>query len=312
MKKYNDMDFIGTRWSNSTHSPYKTRNASRWLTKRSKILSIGSCFAVNFARWISLHNISTTAPEWGLHYNTKTILNELSLCTNGLQRNITWAVQSADGRVRFHDAKRHPINKDSEFELSEEQLKLETHGKNAIKNSTAFIITVGLSEIWEQRIGDEWHYLNRAPLRNIISDKPLIFRHRFQTVSEIKSDLLEIINTIHSAHHGAVPIIFTVSPIPLKTSGVPYDPRIANVRSKSNLVAAIHELFDEHPELESVSYFPAFEMFFQSSSLPTAWQHDGRHVTAEKIDSVCRMFISIYAKNKEQFNKNINFIVPEV
>ncbi|WP_081042169.1 GSCFA domain-containing protein [Pseudomonas putida] len=312
MKKYKDINLMGERWNSSTKKPYKTRNMNRWLTEHSKILTIGSCFAVNFARWISLHNIYTTAPDWGLHYNTKTIIHELLTCSEGEQRNITWAVKSVDGNLCFHDARRHPISRESELELSHLQAKLQACGKIALESSTAFVITFGLSELWEQQIGEEWHHLNRAPLTNITSDKPLNFRNRFQTVAEIKSDLLKIIKIIYTSHHRSVPIVFTVSPIPLKTSGMPYDPRIANVRSKSNLVAAIHELLDEHPGLESVSYFPAFEMFFQSPGLPTAWQQDGRHVTAEKIDSVCRMFISIYAKDTEKFNKNINFTVPEV
>lgn len=312
MSQYKNIAFQGNLWTRSTTSSYETRNSFRWLNKESKILTIGSCFATNFGRWISKHGISTTTPPWGLHYNSKTILNELENCLGIPTQQITWQVTDNENVTHFFDAKRHPIFANTADELATIRAGLTEAGSKAISDATAFLITVGLTEIWEQYEADNWHCINRSPMKGISDQAPPVFRNRFQTVAEIKKDIKHIVNTLNPNAKRDLPIVFTTSPIPLKTSGMNYDPRIANVRSKSNLIAAIHEFLDENPSLSNVSYFPAFEMFYQAPDYDESWQRDGRHVTAKKTDEVCRMFINIYALDPAVFEKAIDFQVPEV
>lgn len=312
MHRYKNMDFAGNKWTSSTNRKFNTRNETLWLNKKTKPFTIGSCFAVNFGRWISKHDVSIVTPDWGLHYNSKTILNELHNCIGVDSPKIVWEVTPPCGDTSYFDAKRHPISANSLQGLASKQSMLTEAGRQAIVEASAFLITLGLTEIWEQRLSSGWSCINRSPLKHISNRRKPNFRNRFQTIKEIKADIKSITTIIGASSTITRPIVFTVSPIPLKNSGMQYDPRIANVRSKSNIISAIHEFLDENPSLKHVSYFPAFEMFYQAPDYENIWQRDGRHVTARKIDEVCRMFVDIYSTNSALFQKKIDFQVPEV
>jgi hypothetical protein len=312
MKQYENITYAGKEWTNNDSIPLQVRNPVRWLSDESTIFAIGSCFAVNFGRWISAHGINIVSPNWGLHYNSQTVLSEIQVCLGKSHNSITWKSNSLKHGTRYYDAKRHPIYSSTIERLNSLREEIENSGKIGIRSATGFVVTLGLSEIWEQKTEHGWECINRAPLEEFGTEIGTQFRNRFQTVEEIKSDLAEIVRCINSCTSNIRPIVFTVSPVPLKSSGAAYDSRISNVRSKSNIVAAIHEFLDCELTPKNTSYFPAFEMFYQSRDYDLIWQRDGRHVRAEKINKVCKAFVNAYAHQPRIFDKEIQFQVPEV
>ncbi|WLQ15963.1 GSCFA domain-containing protein [Hahella aquimaris] len=312
MREYSSISYIGNKWPTDYQSPYLTRNPEKWLTKETRLFAIGSCFAVNLGRWITQHGVPIVSPEWGLHYNSSTIKEELSSAAGKSKASVIWKA-STDSGVRYFDAGRHPVAANSEEELKSLITAIEAAGREGMIEADAFVVTLGLSEVWEQKVGDEWRILNRAPLSSLDREN-YNFRNRFQTAEEIKNDLHAIVDLINSASDYKRPVVITVSPVPLKTTGAGFDPRIANTRSKSNIVAAVHQFLDEIEEEggHQVSYFPAYEMFQYIAAEDNCWQSDGRHVTAEKVNYVCKQFTNIFAQDEKEFPTIKGFEVPRV
>lgn len=292
----------------------ETRNAERWLTKSSKVFLIGSCFASNFSRWLTAQGSSVIPSNWGLHYNSATIREELEKALQAGRPQVTWATTNEIGTRCYWDAQRHPIVEPTAELLEAKRLSITKTVQDGLRAADAYVITLGLGEIWEQYVNGVWVTLNRAPLVGVVDALRNSIRNRFQTVDEIKSDISRIVQIIHSIKGLKIPIVFTISPIPLKTTGAQYDPRIANTRSKSTIVAAIHQYLDEHSYKTNItpSYFPAFEMTQYSTSDENIWQPDGRHIKANKINEICLQFTKIYGINPAEFHSIPNFDVPEV
>ncbi|RYH63432.1 MAG: hypothetical protein EON54_08380 [Alcaligenaceae bacterium] len=315
MLTYQQTATVGTPWPESPHAPYTARNPHRWLKRTTRICAIGSCFATNFSRWISQQGVPVISPPWGLHYNSATIRDELDMTEAHTKLPIYWEVVGKDGAPKFLDAKRHPISAGTLGSLVKHSQRLEAQAACALETADAFIITLGLSEIWEQRIGNQWHVINRAPPLALREQANSVFRTRYQSVDEIVKDLRRIVESIDTDVNHHRPITFTVSPVPLKTTGSGLDPRVANMRSKAILLTALHEFLDtiEPDRRPHLSYFPSFEQFFHVEPGAQIWQSDGRHITAGKIDSVCRSFCEMYgADDEENFPSLPDFEVPSV
>lgn len=315
MIPYKPTAIVGTPWPASTSTPYTARNPVRWLTRTTKICAIGSCFATNFSRWIGHQGVPVISPPWGLHYNSATIRDELSVAHAQTPHSIYWEVLDKDGQPKFLDAKRHPLSAKTQDALAEQSAELRSLAASVLSRADAFIITLGLSEIWEQRIGNQWHVINRAPPLAMRESANTAFRTRFQSVDEIVKDLRRIVEAIDAGTDQFRPVTFTVSPVPLKTTGSEFDPRVANMRSKATLLTALHEFLDTiEPDLRpSLSYFPSFEQFFHVEPGAQIWQSDGRHITASKVDSICQSFCAMYgAEDEDEFPSIKDFEVPTV
>lgn len=312
MNHYLDIEQSGRKWPKTMRERYATRGALRCFTRSTKLCAIGSCFAVNLMRWLAQHGIDTITPPWGLHYNSYTIKEEfLTAIGQGKERSI-WRVANDTGEESFYDAQRHPLRASSPTALQQKMQLIESGAKQALYEADLFVITLGLSQVWEQRIGSTWTILNRAPLAGLDAD--LQFRCRYQSITEIIRDLSIIIRTIDACSNDHRPVIFTISPVPLKTSGTRYDARIANSRSKSILLAALHEHLDLAEKLgrRNIAYFPAFEQFQYTEPNEVIWQKDGRHIVAGKINEICLSFCDMFCEDPAEFPSLADFEVPIV
>ncbi|MFQ2221632.1 GSCFA domain-containing protein [Aeromonas enteropelogenes] len=297
----------GEKWSANRDRAWKARNAKRWFNKSTNIFAIGSCFANNFSRWLVQHGVITTPPEWGMHYNPMTILNELRIAAGESSKELTWHVYDRDGIQVYVDCLRHTITASSLDELNVHRARIKTASEEYLAKAEGFLITLGLSEVWEQQTEGGAIIINRAPYKRYVDEVPVLV-NRFLSVAETKVVILEIIQLIRRKKGKSVPIVFTLSPIPLKTTGAKYDPLIANVRSKAILGSAMHEVLDED---DSIAYFPAYEMFHGAPFIDDLWQDDLRHPTSDAISFACNRFIDIFSLDRHQFRGEISFDVPQ-
>lgn len=301
---------IGRPWCGQYRRDFSALNAFRWLDQNTLLFGIGSCFANNVLRWIAQYHIRTATPCWGMHYNPYTILNELNIACHRMGAKITWKAYNRTGKIVYIDALRHTIQASSLAELEETREQIRSVSTEAFQKSTAFVITLGLSEIWEQYDDStkKWTVINRAPPTRPI-EKPYL-RSRFLSVEETKEIINNIVSTIQSHKRTSAPIVFTVSPIPLKTTTSQLDVQSANLRSKAVLLSALQEYLEAAPK--NVSYFPAYEIFFGGPRSEMLWQHDLRHPRADAIEFVCRQFINCFACDPLEFPEISGFTVPQV
>ena len=295
------MPHLGSKWRKSESPLTQPVKAVRFLTRKTCAYSIGSCFAVNINRWLRHQGFEVPEVSWGNHYNSRTILYELRRAVGLPAPNVDWRVPNLDGVLAFGDALRHCVDTGSAEELAHLKAEIAADSRRIFSQAGAFLITLGLSDSWEAEVDGEVITLNRAPylgaelLNESVGD---YVANRFLTVDECVEDLRQIVGLIRAHKPAATPIVFSVSPVPLKHAGGNLHPHIANSRSKATLLAAIFAFLDESANDPYVSYFPAYEFFQTNPTQMALWQSDDRHPTAEAVGYVAEKFLECYSNEK--------------
>ena len=166
----------------------------------------------------------------------------------------------------------------------------------ALERAEVLILTLGLTEIWQDRSDGSVICLPSGPYVNEGGD---MSRYRFR-VSRYTENLenLERIHTIMAAHNPGCKLLVTVSPVHLwATFRKDIDVISASCNSKSTLRAAADEFAARH---DNVFYFPAFEMAtIYQPIMGRTWLADGKenfHVNKQTVRFIMRNFFNMYAR----------------
>ena len=147
--------------------------------------------------------------------------------------------------------------------------------------SNLVIITLGLTEAWYD---NEYKlYLNRIPPYREDSS-----RYSFRML-DVDDCLTLLSPAIQSLTQNNIPVILSVSPIPLSTSFSGRDPIIANEVSKTTLRIVAEELVS-HNNL--VDYYPSYEAFRTQGM--SAYLDDGKHVKFSLVEETVNEMVSRY------------------
>jgi hypothetical protein len=170
------------------------------------------------------------------------------------------------------------------------------HSRRAIEQAHVFILTLGLTEIWQDRIDGSVISLPAGPYPNEGGD---MGRYEFR-VSRFVENLenLERIHAIMNKYNPSCHILVTVSPVNLwATFRRDRDVISASCNSKSTLRAAADEFAVNH---KNVSYFPAYEMAtIYQPLVGKTYFSDGRenfHVNKATVKFIMRHFFNYYSK----------------
>ncbi|MCF7223778.1 GSCFA domain-containing protein [Marilutibacter chinensis] len=318
MKREKDMYWrtllaqVGNKWRHDDNPLESFSDAAKFLRRDTRAYSIGSCFALNINRWLKFQGFAVPEVTWGIHYNSRTILYELQRAAGHSAPDVEWCIPRREGGVVYADALRHCIDAPDVERLAAIKAQIASESRREFMRADAFIVTLGLSDIWEVEIDDQLITLNRSPylgatLLNGVRSGAAI--NRFLSVTECVEDLRKIVQIVRATKPAQAPIVFTISPVPLKHTGGNVHPHVANSRSKATLLAAIHAFLDECHEDPHVYYFPAYE-FFQMHGLGIPlWQGDGRHPTTEAVAHVAESFVKHYST--ESISVRPGFSVPQ-
>ena len=172
------------------------------------------------------------------------------------------------------------------------------HSRRALEKAEVLILTLGLTEIWQDRLDGSVICLPSGPYVNEGGDMD---RYAFR-VSRYGENLenLERIHEIMARHNPGCRILMTVSPVHLwATFRKDIDVISSSCNSKSTLRAVTDEFTARH---ENVFYFPAFEMatIYQPLSGRTYFV-DGRenfHVNKGTVKFIMRHFFKFYSKSE--------------
>ncbi len=274
-----------------------------------KISAMGSCFARNFNRWLIHHRYTDREQPWDILYNPFSIHKELERLYSPvpLESHVLKEI-SVSGEGRFRDPWRTWLVAKTKEELQSLNSKFDQKAKSHLQNTSAFIITLGLSEVWCPAANPEI-VLNQVPTGSIRINKGA-WVERFATTIEVQHALIQSVNVVRTHISDKCPIIFTLSPIPLKFTASQLSIREANNLSKATLLVALRQLLQERSD---VGYFPSYEIAqaLTERSGGNAWQADKRHVTAEVVDTICQTFALVYGLEKPRDVRN-RFWVPKV
>jgi hypothetical protein len=241
----------------------------------SKIMSLGSCFAVNMAEKLDYFKFQNNCNPFGILFHPLAI-----------EKLIDFAVsekQFTENDIFFQNERWHCFDVHSDLSsLNKEDLLISLNAlikstNNQLTESTHIIITYGTS----------WVY------RNIESDSIVAnchkvpqkqFKKELLSVEEIKESIANTLKLIHAVNPNCT-IIFTVSPVRHIKDGF-----VENQWSKSNVISAIHSVLNtEHCKL-STEYFPSYEIMMDELRDYRFYAEDMLHPNQVAIDYIWKRF----------------------
>jgi len=268
------------------------------LSYDDKIFTIGSCFARNIERALSVRgfDVVTAALAWpdaSLGKIGHEVLNSYGVTSieNDLRRALDPAY-AFDPKVgflevapgRFIDADIVRNVRPSPFDTVLSYRNAITEVTRRVMDCRVVIMTLGLSEVWYDNVAKA--YLNLIPPRKFMADNPGRFELHVLDFGETLRSLRSGIGLLQRFCRRDQRILLTVSPVPLHKTHTVDDVIVANSYSKSVLRTAAQHLATLYPHID---YFPSYESVI-CSERAAAWEDDQIHVRRELIDlNIARM-----------------------
>ncbi len=275
------------------------------LDRSTLITSMGSCFAREIKTVLVREGYSYIAEEidhpasmhasaaWERVYNTFSMRQIFEYTFEDWKPNLRWWKSPVSGKIQ--DPYRRIVLYDSEEEAEQDFEHHVRCSRRALERAEVLILTLGLTEIWEDRHDGSVICLPGGPYVNEHGD---MSRYRFR-VSRFHENLgnLERIHEIMARHNPDCRLLITVSPVHLwATFREDCDVISASSNSKATLRAVADEFTASH---DNVFYFPAFEMAtiyrpIQGQSI-FAEGRENFHVNQETVEFIMKQFFGFYA-----------------
>lgn len=275
------------------------------LTEKTPIASMGSCFAREIRKVLIQEGYNYITEEthhpaavhasaaWERLYNTFSMRQVFEYTFEEWEPRLRWWQAPKSRQVQ--DPYRRIILYPSVEEANADFERHKNHSRLALERAEVLILTLGLTEVWQDREDGSVICLPSGPYVNEGGD---MSRYEFR-VSRYNENLenLEAIHTIMAAHNPGCTLLVTVSPVHLwATFRQDADVISASCNSKSTLRAAADEFAGRH---ENVVYFPAYEMAtIYMSLLGKSYFSDGKenfHVNKRTVRFIMDHFFKMYA-----------------
>jgi len=258
------------------------------IYRDTQITAFGSCFAQHISNHLAKRKYNLTAeksPDIYISYMGEGMVN-----VHAIAQQFEWALEDKtipDGLWHGYKAEDYGVD---------ETIRL--HTKKAFLETDFFILTLGLSEVWEDVVTGEIFW------RAVPIDKFDESRHRFRVLSmnETKEKIEQIYSIIRK-HVPTAKVLFTLSPVPLAATFRQISCISANSVSKSILRASLDEFFRENSEDlgGNLFYFPSYEVI--SELFFDKFGDDGRHPQPEIIDLIMNMFEGSFCESELEWSK---------
>jgi hypothetical protein len=239
----------------------------------SKIVSLGSCFAVNISQKLDYFKLQNTCNPFGILFHPLAI-----------EKIITFAISGkgfTEKDIFFHNERWHCY--DVHSDLSNPNKKELLASLNEIIESTKVQLQEASHVI--VTFGTGWVY------RNIESDSIVanchkvpqkLFKKELLSVGEIKESIANTLELIHSVNSNCN-VIFTVSPVRHTKDGF-----VENQWSKSNLISALHQVINL--KVSTANYFPSYEIMMDELRDYRFYAEDMLHPSQLAIDYIWKRF----------------------
>jgi hypothetical protein len=274
-----------------------------------KVVAAGSCFAQHISRYmnkvgLSILNYESPHPllinyngdvegynqfsaRYGNIYSSSQCL-ELIQQALGIIPMIEDFVEESS---RWYDLIRPNIQKSGFTSLHEALSDRRYHLSQVSKmfhEADIFIFTLGLTEIWQNKIGNHTYPVCPGTLHGIFNEEIHTFKNLdYSTIFEDLKEILKILKIINPK----LKIILTVSPVPLVATKTLQNVLVASSYSKSvlrSVVGDIEKLYD------NVAYFPSYEIINSPASLGQYLANDLREVTENGVEHVMNCFLNSF------------------
>ena len=241
----------------------------------SKIMSLGSCFAVNMAEKLDYFKFQNSCNPFGILFHPLAIEKLIDFVVS--QKQFT------EKDIFFHNERWHcfdvhsDLSNSNKAELINNLNAIVKSTNQQITESTHFIITYGTS----------WVY------RNIESDSIVVnchkvpqkqFKKELLSIKEIEKSIANTIKLIYAVNPNCG-IIFTVSPVRHIKDGF-----VENQWSKSNVISAIHSVLNTENCKLNTEYFPSYEIMMDELRDYRFYAEDMLHPNQVAINYIWKRF----------------------
>ena len=239
----------------------------------SRIVSLGSCFAVNMNEKLDYFKFQNSCNPFGIIFNPVSIEKIISKAIN--QESFT------ENDIFFHNEQWHCFDVHSELSDSNKEALLQNVNQllqstnNQITQSTHVIITYGTA----------WVYRN-IQSNEIVANCHKVPQKQFEKeILSVETCIKSIENTIKLIQkvNPNCKIIFTVSPVRHIKDGF-----VENQQSKSHLITAIHQILN--PKSKILNYFPSYEIMMDELRGYRFYAEDMLHPNQVAIDYIWERF----------------------
>ncbi len=248
----------------------------------SKIVSLGSCFAVNITEKFNYYKFQNTVNPFGILFHPLAI-----------QESIRRAVQEDFFKERdlfFHNERWHCFEVHSDLiAIHKEDLLKNLNQKVAdfklqIESATHFLITYGTAWVYREKATQKF-------VANCHKVPQSQFEKELLTATTIQKTIQETIALIQSVNP-KVTITFTVSPVRHLKDGF-----IENQQSKANLIIGIHnainqQLTTDNSQPSTINYFPSYEIMMDELRDYRFYAEDLLHPNATAVAYIWERFVS--------------------
>lgn len=254
-------------------TPIPIHKSNFQIDYNSKIVSLGSCFAVNIGEKFEHYKFQNTINPFGILFHPFAL--EKILAKAILQEEFT------EEDIFFHNERWHSFDVHSDLSISDKEDFLKRLNSN-LKNfrndlieSSHIIITLGTSWVYRKIETDKIvANCHKVPQNQ--------FKKELLSVEVIKNSLEKIIEIIAKVNSEAK-IIFTISPVRHIKDGF-----VENQWSKANLISATQEIKNKKSKI--INYFPSYEIMMDELRDYRFYAEDMIHPSQTAIDYIWKKF----------------------
>lgn len=241
------------------------------ISHKDTLVSVGSCFAQHIAEQMSHYKFHCLSNPYGTLFHPLPILQNLTRAIKGLEFDEALYLHREE--TVFHFNCHSSIWADSESDLKNKLIDVQTGVLEHLKASKVLILTFGSAFLYQLKSGDLVANCHKQPQSN--------FTKSLSKVNEIKN-AFQSFHTELKELNQEIQIILTVSPVRHVREGLH-----ENNLSKSTLLLACDEIKNG---FEDVHYFPAYELMIDELRDYRFYENDKVHPSSEAIAYVWEKF----------------------
>jgi lysophospholipase L1-like esterase len=248
----------------------------------SKVLLLGSCFTEHIGGKLEYYKFHNLQNPFGIIFHPKAMEGLLHRATHSIPFTEKDLFES-EGRwhcLEVHSLVTHK-DKANYLELLNGTLK---ELSKYIESASHIVIT----------FGSAWGYRYKKSAKIVANCHKIPqkeFTRELSSVDEISAQCQSMIEGIRSLNKD-VQLVFTVSPVRHLKDGF-----VENMRSKSHLVAGIHDYLASDP---GASYFPSFEIMMDELRDYRFYSEDMLHPNATAVGIIWEHFSEVWIDRKTE------------
>jgi len=252
------------------------------INYKAKIVSIGSCFAVNMAQRLQYYQFQNTVNPLGILFHPVAVNRLLEFAVNDkvftqedvFQHNEIWSCFDAHS----------DLNQLEQEDIIEQlNIKIRRFKANVV-DATHIILTFGTAWVYRNKQSNQIVANCHKVPQNQFEKELLAVETCLENLKKIEQNLRQINPNIQ--------IIYTISPVRHIKDGF-----VENQRSKAHLIAALHEYLEKNKPLNY--YFPSYEILMDELRDYRFFGKDLIHPNDLAVDYIWQKFVETCIHSNE-------------